>query len=37
MKEDEVDGVSEQQKKKHKKGEQSSESAECDLLANNVE
>ena len=37
MKEDEVDGVSEQQKKKHKKGEQSSESAECDLLANSVE
>jgi len=33
-----VDGMSVQQKKKkHKKDEQSSESAECDLLANNVE
>jgi len=33
-----VDGMPVQQKrKKHKKGEQSSESAECDLLANNVE
>ena len=37
MKEDAVDGMSEQKKKKHKKGEPSSESAECDLLANNVE
>jgi hypothetical protein len=38
MKEDEVDGMSVQQKKKRcKKDEQTSESAECDLLANNVE
>jgi hypothetical protein len=37
MKEDAVDGMSEQKKRKHKKGEPSSESAECDLLANNVE
>ena len=37
MKEDEVDGMSEPQEKKHKKGEWSSESAECDLMANKVE
>jgi len=37
MKENAVDGMSEQKKKKHKKGEPASESAECDLLANNVE
>jgi len=36
MKEDEVGG-SEPQKKKKQKGEQSSESAECDLLANTME
>ena len=38
MREDEVDGMSEpQKKKKHKKGEPSSESAECDVMANIVE
>jgi hypothetical protein len=38
MREDEVDGMYEpQKKKKHKKDEQSSESAECDLMANIVE
>ena len=38
MKEDEVDGMSEpQKKKKHKKGEQSSENAKCDMMANSVE
>ena len=38
MREDEVDGMSEpQKKKKHKKCEWSSESAECHLMANIVE
>ena len=38
MKEDEVDGMNEPQKKKKlEKGKRSSEGAECDLMANNVE
>jgi hypothetical protein len=41
MKKDEVDGISEPQKKKkknkHKESDQSSENAECALMANNVE